>query len=66
MCELIPVETPEIDAPSEVEAFVIFVLAVFTLVPIVASVAPRDDEALEILVFAVLTLVPTVANVVPG
>jgi len=42
---LIPVETPAIDAPSELEAFNTFVFVVPTLVPTAANVAPRLVEA---------------------
>ena len=45
-------------APSEVEAFVIFVLAVFTFVLTAARVEPSDDEAT--FVFALTAAVPAV------
>ena len=42
---LIPVETPAIEEPSDVDAFRIFVFAVVIFVLAVASEAPRDVEA---------------------
>ena len=53
-------------AESDVEAFVMAVLAVFIFVLAVANVAPREVDAFEIVVPFVVTFVPMVASVFPS